>query len=58
MKLTRNYSSVRLATNYSTSKDFARNLIFFFTQVQNLARRAETDTRKYLNGLKPKDKDD
>jgi hypothetical protein len=58
MNLTSYYTSVktsrqRIATNYSATKDFARDLIYFFTQAQSVFRRAETDTRHFLNNFKP-----
>lgn len=63
MNFTRESSTVRQATprratNYTTTKQFARDLIYFFNQVQIMSRRAEQDTRRYLNALKPfEDKD-
>jgi hypothetical protein len=64
MTLTAHYTVVRTAsqrtaaTSYMTTKQFARDLAYFFNQVQQLSRRAETDTRRFLNNLKPfEDKD-
>jgi hypothetical protein len=51
-------SSNRVATNYSTTKQFAKDLIYFFNQTNILTRRVEQDVRRYMNALKPfEDKD-
>jgi hypothetical protein len=51
-------ASTRQATNYSTTKQFAKDLIYFFNQMQILTRRTEQDVRRYMNALKPfEDKD-
>ena len=62
LRLSRDYHTIRVAsrrvqaTNYSETKDFAREFISFLTQSQTLSRRLETSTRKWMNGIKP-DKD-
>jgi hypothetical protein len=58
MRLTREYSSIRIADrriaakNYQETKDWARDFLQFLTQSQTLYRRLETSTRRYMGNLK------
>jgi hypothetical protein len=62
MILTNHYSRVRTASrgvtasNYSVTKDFARDLVDFFQRVQPLFRKAENDTRRFMSGIKSEDR--
>ena len=61
MRLSKDHSSVRVAvrrvraTNYSETKDFARSMVQFLTDVQTVYRRMETAARKFQGNLKAED---